>query len=273
LVSVDENNTLSVWAVPSAVRLSSFQLGLEGVCCSALSPDGRLIATGYWSGEIVIRELATGGVIKSYRGHESAVECITFSTDGRALVSGGMDTQLLVWDIPPQRPPTGEGRRKRPEAEALWEALASSDARDAYSAVEDAVAFPELSLALFRARINPVPSIPEAKIARLLNDLDADSFFQRESAKQGMKTIAEAAEAEIYTCLASPDPGIDRGEYLAKLVKDLERSPRRLRLRRVIGVAEAIGDEPAKAFLQRLATGRRGAWLTEEANAALRRLP
>jgi WD40 repeat protein len=40
-----------------------------------------------------------GGTVRVFNGHSAAVQCIAFSPDGRLLISGGYDQQVLVWDV------------------------------------------------------------------------------------------------------------------------------------------------------------------------------
>jgi RNA polymerase sigma factor (sigma-70 family) len=60
--------------------------------CAAFSPDGKHIACGGWSGNAgVFRllELATGKLVRELRDQVPGVESLTFSLDGKTLVSEG----------------------------------------------------------------------------------------------------------------------------------------------------------------------------------------
>jgi WD40 repeat protein len=70
----------------------------EGVLVTAFSPDGTLWATGYDSGMVTVRELASGEQIRETR-HSSAVSALAFGPSGEALVIGSGDGTLLVWDL------------------------------------------------------------------------------------------------------------------------------------------------------------------------------
>jgi hypothetical protein len=59
------------------------------------------------------------------------------------------------------------------------------------------------------------------------------------------------------------------------LLQDVETPPAEaedLRTRRILEVLERAGGDDAKGMLKELAGGAGGAWLTEEAKAALKRL-
>lgn len=38
-------------------------------------------------------------VVGTFRGHSSAVNCLTFSPDGKSLASGSQDSTILIWDL------------------------------------------------------------------------------------------------------------------------------------------------------------------------------
>src|SRR5262249_18423321 len=54
----------------------------------AVSPDGKLAATGSESGAIQVRDAQTGAVRHTLTGHEDAVTALAFSGDGKYLASG-----------------------------------------------------------------------------------------------------------------------------------------------------------------------------------------
>jgi WD40 repeat protein len=80
-----------VWSVP-----------LEGWSEQYLtfSPDGQTLTTGWGrSGEVRLRDAATGKLLRTFRGHKDAVTALAFSHDGKRLASGGADRTVLVWKL------------------------------------------------------------------------------------------------------------------------------------------------------------------------------
>ena len=65
----------------------------------ALSPDGKLAATGGVDGAIHIWELATGKLVRVIVGHNSHIMSLSWSPDGNTIASGGRgDSRIRIWD-------------------------------------------------------------------------------------------------------------------------------------------------------------------------------
>jgi WD40 repeat protein len=76
----------------------------------ALSPDGKLIATGGRTakpvengpkgGEVILWDVATRRALTTMVGHTSWVTSVAFSPNGRLLATGGLDRTVKVWEVP-----------------------------------------------------------------------------------------------------------------------------------------------------------------------------
>ena len=64
----------------------------------AISPDGRIVASGDGKGLIKIWELATGREITTLAAHDGEVRALEFSPSGDRLASGGQFHWLRLWD-------------------------------------------------------------------------------------------------------------------------------------------------------------------------------
>jgi WD40 repeat protein len=74
----------------------------------ACTPDGRYLALADWDsdrkpGEVAVWDLTTGRPVSTLRDYHRFLGALTFSPDGRRLVTGGDDGTVRLWD-----PFTGE---------------------------------------------------------------------------------------------------------------------------------------------------------------------
>jgi WD40 repeat protein len=64
----------------------------------SLSCDRGIVAIGMSGGTIEIREINSGNVVRSWKGHQNAVLGLVFPSDG-GLVSGSWDGYVKRWDL------------------------------------------------------------------------------------------------------------------------------------------------------------------------------
>ena len=72
---------------------------LQPVLSMACSPDESVVALGRPDGTILLREIATGTVLKTIAGHADGVAALAFSPDGTTLASGSYDGTIRLWDV------------------------------------------------------------------------------------------------------------------------------------------------------------------------------
>jgi general transcriptional corepressor TUP1 len=65
-----------------------------------MSPDGRIVAAGLYGGIICVWDADTGQLVERLQGYTGWSNSITFTPDGRGLVSSSMnDSTPKYWDI------------------------------------------------------------------------------------------------------------------------------------------------------------------------------
>jgi U3 small nucleolar RNA-associated protein 12 len=63
------------------------------------SPNKPVIAVGYTNGIIRIYSYINETLIATLKGHRSMVSSLCFDEEGVTLVSGGSDSDIVVWDL------------------------------------------------------------------------------------------------------------------------------------------------------------------------------
>jgi RNA polymerase sigma factor (sigma-70 family) len=259
-------NQVYVWDVGTGQRVGPLPDGLPaGAVAAAFSPDGRTLATATPDGTIQLWEVVSWTVRAEFRGHRDRVNSLTFTPDGR-LLSGGLDTTVLAWDV---RPPRAAGDA----TEATWQDLAKPEGRAAFQAQGRLLASPAEAVRLIAANVKPVGAADAKRVAALVADLDSAEFATRERAARELGEVGPPAAAALREALKKSESAEVR-KRVAELLAKLERpilSPDEVRALRAVEVLEWVGGAEAREVLAALAKGDPGARLTQAAAAALRR--
>ena len=79
-----------------------------GACSRSVLPMSYTLTLSYWDniivvgsvcGDIAILDAITGSEMAYLSGHTDEVSCLTFSSDGKSLVSGSDDKTVKLWDM------------------------------------------------------------------------------------------------------------------------------------------------------------------------------
>ncbi len=96
LITVLQQN-LSREIVPLVPEIPTQLSGVYGV---TFSPDGKYLAFSQQNGTIVLWNVTTGTLERSFSGHEGKrIWSLAFSPDGKSLASGGDDSAVYIWDL------------------------------------------------------------------------------------------------------------------------------------------------------------------------------
>ncbi len=243
----------------------------------AVSPDGRLLAVaetipsfdGVW-----LYETASGRPLKKLEGHLRDVSDLAFSPDGRRLVTVSSDQTGLVWDV--TLPTLSSWKGGKPTGKELvdaWERLSAADPGLGYLGIATLASAPANALTLLKERLHPAAVPTDADLDRVVAQLAASDFTDREKASAELERYGANAVAGSKSRLA----GVNSPEARVRLTRFLSRfgadpSPYTLRSARGVAVLEAISTPEAKGFLAELARGKIDDVLTREASAAFRRV-
>jgi hypothetical protein len=218
-------------------------------------------------------DLAAGKEVGRLEGHRSWVQTVAFSPDGTKLVSGGIDTAALIWDVSrfTKRGPSVELTAK--DLESCWEDL-GRDAAIAYRSIGRLSAGPERAVAFLQEKLKPAPGADVEHIKQLIADLDSKQFKTRDLATRELEKLGGVAAPAVQKAIAGKLT-LEMQRRLEQLLEKLEDAslpPAMLRQIRAVEFLEGAGTPQARKLLERLATGAPEGRLTVEAEASLQRM-
>jgi WD40 repeat protein len=95
----EHNGNVTLWDARTWNRIGRFAAHQRWARGVAFSPDGTLLATAGWDGNVKVWDSVSGSLM--WTGyHDEKVNAVSFSRDGRFLVSGGTgECPVQVWDV------------------------------------------------------------------------------------------------------------------------------------------------------------------------------
>lgn len=105
IVSCSDDCTLRIWRAGSPAWNTAWNcshiLGGEPTParCTAWSPDGALLATGYDDNLIRIWDVSNSRCVKTLYGHRNRIKCLAWSRNGKRIASGSNDGTVYIWNV------------------------------------------------------------------------------------------------------------------------------------------------------------------------------
>jgi WD40 repeat protein len=98
------DRTIRLWSLPDGAPLKTLTGHSDWVYSVAISPDGRLLASGSQDKSVHLWSLPDGALLKTLVGHSRSVSSVAISPDGRVLASGSDDKTIKLWSLPNGKP-------------------------------------------------------------------------------------------------------------------------------------------------------------------------
>jgi tricorn protease-like protein len=87
------------WRIPDGKLIQTFRGHKDAIYSMALSPDGKILATGSYDQKIKLWNIETGKELKTLSGHNGCIFGLTFRPDGKILASASADRTVKLWDV------------------------------------------------------------------------------------------------------------------------------------------------------------------------------
>lgn len=244
----------------------------------AFSRTGRFLASGGAgrSGHLQIGYGSGIDVWDAFTGKKAGSlavtpECLAFSPDGSHLATGGRDHCVVIYETPGIQTAEKVNAPSAAQRDAWWKAL-GSPAKDAYNAIGQMIDAPEHAVALLKERVQPVQRSDPATVAKLITQLDSDTYAEREKAQIALEKMGEGA-AHLFKQSLEGKINVELRRRLEALLRQCDKtSIAGLRHHRAVATLEWIATGDARVLLRTLADGAPDAHVTVEAHAALKRL-
>ena len=108
IASGGSDHTIRLWDVETGRQVFRIEGHPWIISALAFSPDGKILAsanehysdeTRTFESEIRLWTVENGQHITTLKGHTDTITSLSFSMDGKTLVSGGKDNAVLLWNI------------------------------------------------------------------------------------------------------------------------------------------------------------------------------
>jgi hypothetical protein len=275
LYSVSTEGTTRIW---DAATGSELQHMPKSGWSAAVSPDGKMLATGSGDGTVRLWEIASGKERKRFEGHRGQVSSMEFLADGRTLVSGCADATVLCWDITGRRADNNQPTRPlgAEELKLEWDHFFGANVERSFQALWVLAEHPQQTVKALGKELKPVAPLDPKVIAQWIVELDDDDFAKRENASAELTKAGDVAWAAMKKVLENQQ-SLEVKFRIQQILKSaggtLASNSPQLRLMRSLELLGHLRTPEARTLLQSLAGGAPEGWLTRQAKLILKQLP
>ena len=98
LATGSDDKTTILWRVAKG-KLQRVQEHMKWVRSVAFSPDGALLAIGFWEKIAQVYRVSDGSLLLTLTGHTNRVASVAFSPNGEMLATGSDDSTARLWRV------------------------------------------------------------------------------------------------------------------------------------------------------------------------------
>ncbi len=249
-LAAGESHLVRIWDLTTGKEHAPITSHPHRIVSLAFSRDGRWLASSCEDLTVRLWETESGLQAGLFRGHLSQAKGLAFSPDGHILASGSDDTSILLWDVSDRFMKDRPAKLTRQQLDSLWVDLAE-DATKARHAIWTLARSPKESVPFLLGRLVVEPVDPK-HVAKLITDLDDDTFDVRLRATKALQSLGEAAGPAMRKALATtPSAEVKlRLRHALGLLDKVKAEQKRLRILRAIAALEYAGTQEARRMLE-----------------------
>jgi WD40 repeat protein len=274
-------STLHLWETATGKERLAFKGSPGHIGAVAFSPDGKLVVLAgscapsqgaHEEAVLGIWRTAYGKQVQELRGHQGTVNRVAFSPNGRRLVSASEDGTALVWDLGNVMEKARSERCHLSDEtmQTHWDDLGDADATEAYRAVGTLAGGDKEVVSFLEHRLGKLPTVELRRIAKLVADLDNETFEVRERASEELSLCGKVAQPALRKALGqSPSSEL---KYRAEQILTTAPAAEALRGIRSLEVLEQLDLPESRRLLEKLAQSKPPTALALEAQASLKRV-